>query len=268
MNVLKRFNRFYRDKDGWTKVRRPEVEHLNSRIYFDYKELSDLYETASNRNFKTELDEASHGLSTVIMYRNMYQSELNERGEEDTVLVAKMFIVCRFANSIFASLRLACMGLILDATTCLKTAFEALQYRRLISLDQTFAASFMDPDGSLRPVEVRKHLEKMGHDVEATRKKYAMLSTFSHMGGTGETLVMEDIGDNVAFTIGGYLDPRLQRSIVLDCHKACGEFIAYSIGIRAENVERYHSTIKQWIAEGLSSGEMLPRIERLIVELR
>jgi hypothetical protein len=69
--------------------------------------------------------------------------------------------------------------------------------------------------GSSRPVEVRKHLEEMGHDVEATRKKYAMLSAFSHMGGTGETLVMEDIGDNVAFTIGGYLDPRLQRSIVL-----------------------------------------------------
>jgi hypothetical protein len=58
---LKRFNSFYRDKDGWTKLRRPEVEHLSSRIYFDYKELSDLYETASNRNFKTELDEASHG---------------------------------------------------------------------------------------------------------------------------------------------------------------------------------------------------------------
>ena len=108
----------------------------------------------------------------------------------------------------------------------------------------------------------------MDHDVEAARKKYAMLSTFSHMGGTGETLVMEDIGGNVAFTIGGYLDPRLQRSIVQDCHKACGEFIAYSIGIRAENVEKYHGTIKQWIAEGLSSDEMLPRIERLIAELR
>jgi hypothetical protein len=90
-------------------------------------------------------------LSTVIMYRNMCQSELNERGEEDTVLVAKMFIVCRFANSIFTSLRLACMGLILGATTCLKTAFEALQYGRLISLDQTFAASFMDPNGVVAP---------------------------------------------------------------------------------------------------------------------
>lgn len=269
MNILKRFNKFYRDKDGWTKVKRPEIEYVNSRIYFDYKELSDLYETASStKNFKTELAEASHALSTIIMYRNMYQSDLNERGEEDIVLVAKMFIVCRFANSIYACLRLACMGLILDAATCLKTAFEALQYGRLISLDQTFAASFMDPDGSLRPVEVRKHLEKMGHNVEAARKKYAMLSTFTHMGGTGETLVMEDISGNVAFTIGGYLDPNLQRRIVQDCHKACGEFIAYSIGIRAENVERYHGTIKQWIAEGLSKDEMLPRIEKLRADLR
>src|SRR5258706_4765325 len=111
MNVVKRFLKIYHDKDGWTKVKTPEVEHLNSRIYFDYKELSDLYDYASHKNFKSELDEASNGLSTVIMYRNMYQIEINEKGEEDTVLIAKMFIVCRFTNSIYASLRLACIEL-------------------------------------------------------------------------------------------------------------------------------------------------------------
>ncbi len=99
MNVVKRFLKIYHDKDGWTKVKTPEVEHLNSRIYFDYKELSDLYDYASHKNFKSELDEASNGLSTVIMYRNMYQIEINEKGEEDTVLIAKMFIVCRFSAS-------------------------------------------------------------------------------------------------------------------------------------------------------------------------
>jgi hypothetical protein len=151
---------------------------------------------------------------------------------------------------------------------CLKTAFEALQYVRLISLDPKFASNFMDVEKSLRPVEVRKQLEKMGHDVEFTRKKYAMLSTFSHIGGVGETLILEDIGGNVAFKIGGYLDPSLQKRIIQDCYKACGEFIAFSIGIRHENVEIYHRTIKEWIAEGLSSEEMLPRIERLMTELR
>jgi hypothetical protein len=65
-----------------------------------------------------------------------------------------------------------------------------------------------------------------------------------------------------------YLDPGLQKRIIQDCHKACGEFIAFSIGIRHENVEIYHRTIKEWIAEGLSSEEMLPRIERLMTELR
>jgi hypothetical protein len=268
MNVLKRFLKIYREKNGWIKVKTPKTEYLNSRIYFDYKELSDLYDYASNKNFKKELDEASHGLSSVIMYRNTYQLEINERGEEDVVLIAKMFVVCRFANSIYATLRLACMGMILDSVSCLKTAFEALQYARLISLDPKFASNFMDVEKSLRPVEVRRHLERMGHDVELARKKYAMLSTFSHIGGTGETLILEDIGGNIAFKIGGYLDPGLQRSIIQDCHKACGEFIAFSIGIRHENVETYHRTIKEWIAEGLSSEEMLRRIKKLMVELR
>jgi hypothetical protein len=268
MNYLKRLFKVYRDKSGWMRVRIPEIEHLNSRIYFDYKNLSDLYDYASSQNLKSHLDEASHGLFSVIMYRNRYQLELNERGEEDAVLVARMFLVCRFANSIYSALRLACMGMILDSTACLKTAFEALQYVRLISLDQSFALNFMDVDKSLRPVEVRRHLEKLGHDVENARKKYAMLSAFSHVGGTGETLVLEDIEGNVAFAIGGYLDSNLQKGIIQDCHKACGEFIAFSIGIRHENVERYHLTIKDWIAEGLSSEEIIRRTEQLIVELR
>jgi hypothetical protein len=126
----------------------------------------------------------------------------------------------------------------------------------------------MDVENTLRPVEVRKQLQKMGHDVELARKRYAMLSTFSHIGGTGETLVMEDIGGNVAFKIGGYLDPGLQRKIINDCHKACGEFIAFSHGIRHENVEKYHTTIKSWIAQDVPTKEMLERIQRLMVELR
>jgi hypothetical protein len=268
MNILKRILKIYRDENGWTKVKTPETEYLNSQIYFDYRELSDLYDYASNKNFKKELDEVSHALSSVIMYRNKYQLEINERGEEDVVLIARMFVVCRFANSIYATLRLACMGMILDSIACLKTAFEALQYARLISLDPKFASNFMDVEKSLRPVEVRKHLERLGHDVELARKKYAMLSTFSHIGGTGETLILEDTGGNVAFKIGGYLDSVLQRRIIQDCHKACGEFIAFSIGIRHENVEIYHRTIKEWIAEGLSSDEMLRRIEKLMIELR
>jgi hypothetical protein len=158
------------------------------------------------------------------------------------------------------------MGMILDSIACLKTAFEALQYVRLISLDPKFAASFIDAAKSLRPVAVRKQLEKMGHDVERARAKYSMLSRFSHIGGTGETLVLEDIGGNVAFKVGGYLDPNLQRSIIQDCHKACGEFIAFSIGIRHENVEAYHNKIKEWIAEGAPTKELLQRIEKLMIE--
>jgi hypothetical protein len=89
MNILERLLKIHHAKDGWTKVREPEIEHLNSRVYFEYKGRSDLYEHASYENFKPELNEASHALSTVIMYRNMYQLDLNERGEEDVVLIAK-----------------------------------------------------------------------------------------------------------------------------------------------------------------------------------
>jgi hypothetical protein len=268
MRALKRLFQTYRDKNGWLKVKLPEIEHLHSRIYFDYKNISDLNEFASSENFEKELTEASHGLSSVIVYRNRYELEINERGEQDQILIAKMFLVCRFSNSIYSALRLACMGMILESISCLKTAFEALQYVRLISLDTSFASNFMDVDNALRPVEVRKQLQKMGHDVELARKRYAMLSTFSHIGGTGETLVMEDIGGSVAFKIGGYLDPGLQKRIINDCHKACGEYIAFSHGIRHENVERYHATIKSWIAQDVPAKEMLERIQRLMVELR
>ena len=65
----------------------------------------------------------------------------------------------------------------------------------------------MDVEKSLRPVEVRRHLEKMGHDVELARKKYAMLSTFSHIGGTGETLILEDIGGMLPSKSGGISIP-------------------------------------------------------------
>jgi hypothetical protein len=54
MNLLKRFFKTFRDKDGSIKVKTAEIERLNSRIYFDYKDLSDLYDYASNKNFESE----------------------------------------------------------------------------------------------------------------------------------------------------------------------------------------------------------------------
>lgn len=161
---------------------------------------------------------------SVIAYRNLYQTKINESGEEDVISIAKIFIVCRFCNSTYAAMRLACMGLILDGIACLKTAFEALQYGRLITLRPEFASGFMDVEKSSRPVQVRRELEALGHNVELARQRYSTLSTFSHVGGTGETLTLEAIEGNVAFKIGGYVDPKLQRRIILDCHKACGEF--------------------------------------------
>ena len=265
---IKGWLKTYRDSDGWTKVKTPEIEYLHSLVYFELRNYSDLAEYASSKNFGDDLKEASHALASVVMYRNRYQLDVNEGGEEDVVSVAKLFITCRFANSIYSAMRLACMGLILDGIGCLKTAFEALQYIRLVSLRPEFASTFMEPDESLRPVEIRKQLELLGHDVELARSRYSMLSTFSHVGGPGEMLTLEAVADNVAFKIGGYVDGPLQKRIVLDCHKACGEFIAFNIGIRHENVEEYHRTIKGWIAEGISEAEILSRTERLIEKMR
>ena len=268
MHFFSRAFKTYRDKSGWTQVRTSEVERLDSDVYFGYKQFSDLCEYASSKNFGTQIKEASHGLACVIGYRNLYQERINENGEEDTEAIAKMLVVCRFSNSIYSTMRLACMGLVLDAIACFKTAFEALQYGRLISLRPEFATSFMDAKKPLRPVEVRKALQSLGHDVERARKRYSMLSTFSHVGGTGETLTLEPIEGNVALKIGGYVDPELQRQIIVECHKACGEFLAFSSGIRHENVERYHATIKSWIAEGLSADEIMQRIPILIEEMK
>jgi hypothetical protein len=264
MKFLKRWLKTYRDNEGWINVKVPAIEYLHSQYYFDLKEFSDLAEYASSKNFGDDLKEASHALSCVVMYRNMYQLEVNKNGENDLVSVAKLFVTCRFENSTYAAMRLACMGLILDGIACLKTAFEALQYIRLISLEPDFASTFAAANKSLRPVEVRKELESLGHDVELARSRYSMLSTFSHVGGTGETLTLEAVPGNVTFKIGGYVDPKLQKRIILDCHKACGEFIAFNIGIRHENAEEYHRTIKSWIAEGLPDDEILRRTEELI----
>ncbi|TJX65990.1 MAG: hypothetical protein E5W21_10505 [Mesorhizobium sp.] len=156
------------------------------------------------------------------------------------------------------------MGLILDSMGCLKTAFEALQYSRLISLKPDEAPTFLDPEKSLRPVEVRKRLEAVGHDVEGARKRCSMLSTFAHVGGMGETLTLEQIDENVSFRIGGYIDPDLQRGIIRDCHRATGELIAFSAGVRQENVEEYHQTIKDWNSEGISPEEIMRRIPDLV----
>lgn len=268
MGFIRRWLKTYRNNEGWVNVRAPEVEYAHSKIYYDLKEFSDLAEYVSSKNFGDDLKEVSHGLSCVFLYRNKYQLDVNEHGEEDQVSVAKLFITCRFANSTYAAMRLACMGLILDGIACLKTAFEALQYIRLISLKPEFASTFMDPEKSLRPVEVRKQLGALGHDAELARSRYSMLSMFSHVGGTGETLTLEAVPGNVAFKIGGYVDPKLQKRIVWDCHTACGEFIAFNIGIRHEKVEEYHRTIKSWIAEGLSEDEILKRTEELIEKFK
>jgi hypothetical protein len=241
---------------------------LGSSVYFSYKDFSELCEYVSSRNFAAELAEASHGLACVVAYRNLFQHELNSRADDDEVLIAKIFLTCRFANSIYASMRLACMGMILDGISCLRTAFEALQYARLIFLEPNFAADFMHAEKSLRPVEVRKRLEALGHDVDLAKKKYSMLSRFSHVGGTGETLTAEGLEDKIAFKIGGYVDADLQKGIILDCHKACGDFIAFSGGIRHEHVERYHATIKGWVSEGLSADEIMQRIFSLIDRMK
>lgn len=77
MFILNYLLKTYGDKDGWTKIKQPKIERLNSGIYFDYNNFSDLAEYASGKNFENELKEASHGLSCVITYRNLYQLQIN-----------------------------------------------------------------------------------------------------------------------------------------------------------------------------------------------
>lgn len=265
MDYFRFFSKTYKDKEGVTRIKYKDSGKVSDKIFYDLKSFSNACEYASAQNFHEDIMKASRGLSSVVLYQDYYYAKIVNEGETDFA-IAKLFIICRFSNSIYAAMRLACMGLILDAIGCLKTAFEALQYSRLISLDPDEAPTFLDPDKSLRPVEVRKRLENLGHDVEQARQRYSILSTFAHIGGTGETLTLEQIDENVSFRIGGYVDPELQRGIVLDCHKATGELIAFSAGVRQENVEKYHQTIKAWDAEGIAPEEILRRIPDLIKE--
>ncbi|AVX03443.1 hypothetical protein MXMO3_00912 [Maritalea myrionectae] len=266
MDKFRFFGKTYKDQSGVTRIKYRDNGRLDSKIYFELKKFSNACEYASSHNFHETLLEASHGLSCVIMYQDYYYAQIVHDDESD-YSVAKLFIVCRFSNSIYASMRLACMGLILDSIGCLKTAFEALQYSRLISLKPDEASTFLDPDHSLRPVEVRKKLQQLEHDAEHARDKYSMLSTFSHVGGTGEMLTLEEIDDDVSFRVGGYVDPSLQEKLVKDCHLATGEFIAFNSGIRQENVERFHQTIKDWIAEGATPKDIANQIKNLVNEL-
>jgi hypothetical protein len=93
MDFLARWLKTYRDTKGWLRIKLPEIERLHSRIYFELRDFSDLAEYASSKNFGKELNEASHALASVTMYRNFYQLELNKNGEEDVVSMAKLFIV-------------------------------------------------------------------------------------------------------------------------------------------------------------------------------
>ena len=263
MDRFRFFGKTYKDKYGVTRIKYKNSGAVSDRIYYDLKSFSNACEYASSNNFNEEIMLASRGLSSVILYQDYYYHRMISEGETDFAM-AKLFIICRFSNSIYAAIRLACMGLILDGIGCLKTAFEGLQYSRLISLDPSVATIYLDPDEPLRPVEVRKRLEKLEHDVDSAKERYSTLSKYAHIGGIGESLVLEHIDDDVSFRIGGYVDPELQSGIVRDCYRATGELIAFSAGVRQENVEKYHQTIREWYTEGLSPEEIMRRIPNLV----
>ncbi|MHB1109606.1 MAG: hypothetical protein ACYCZU_04720 [Devosia sp.] len=246
MQLLSRL-RLRRGKDGAFRAKFPHEMSLDSKTFGRMVQFSADTEDATRRNLSPEVEQLENAIATALMYHGLYLSRISD-GDEDTLEIAQLMLLCRFTNALYATARLTMMGLVLEAMGMFRSALEALQLARLVHLDGTFAKSYLHPSEALRPVEVRKELEKRGHDVQKARAQYSSLSTTSHIGGFGESLLLEPVEDGVAFNIGGYVDVSLQRRLLVDCHLAIGEYVAFHAGVRQEDVDVYHAQVKAIIA--------------------
>ena len=225
-------------------------------------------ETASEKNTKEEFYWIKNSISVLLMFHGFYLENIEDGAKEDSPEIAQMMLLCRFTNAIYATTRLTMMGLILEAMGMLRMAIEALQLARLINIEPSFSKPYMDPNQALRPVEVRKELEKLGHDVSKARAQYATISATAHAGGLGESLLLEPLGEGIGFNIGGYVDAGLQQKILSTCNTAVGEYVAFHSGIRQEDVEEYHQIIKKMHEDNRNDPEILQKISALAADFQ
>jgi hypothetical protein len=126
----------------------------------------------------------------------------SESGEDDRLSNKVVLVLsARFNNSIFGTIRMISFCMWPEAFMLYRAAFEVLQYQRLLGIEPAYGKTFFD--SPLSPVEVRRTLEKVGHDVEAIRNQYRALSGWAHVGGASWADFDVDDGDSPVVAFGG-----------------------------------------------------------------
>lgn len=148
-----------------------------------------------------------------------------------------------FYNSLYAAFRLLSFGMQREAVVLLRNAFEALQYFRLLSFDDAAYDCFESKP--LRPVEVRKRLEALGHDPEPIRKSYSALSEMSHLGGPGSLSFDLSNVNSEPIAIGGYVDEESGTEILQTIVSMTHLFQAFALGVSEDNAVVYFSEIRE-----------------------
>ncbi|WP_454701518.1 hypothetical protein [Agrobacterium burrii] len=181
-----------------------------------------------------------------------YQQGTVDRKKQTLRFKVHISLETTFYNSLYAAVRLLSFGMSRESLILVRTAYEALQYFRLLFFDDTAYDVF--ETAPLRPVEVRKRLEALGHDPAPIRQKYQELSATSHIGGSGALAFdLHDL-DVDLIRVGGYVDEISQVEILHEVVLLTHLFQAFALGISDENAVRYFDEIRSMLSDASLSA--------------
>ncbi len=98
-----------------------------------------------------------------------------------------LLLSCRFMNQVYAALLLAESGLFAEAAICERAAIETLSAAKLLQVNPSIEQQY-ESGRFLKPVEVRKELERLGYpeEVECLRGLYGVTSDVMHVSRAAE----------------------------------------------------------------------------------
>jgi hypothetical protein len=238
-------------------------------IFYRARKTSTAIERTTDQNLKEELAQASSALNAVNLSQKRAHAQIAaaKSPSDTTIAEAKYLLACRFCNSIYATLRLTLMGMPLEANTMLRSALEILQYHRLIHLKTSEAELYLDHEKSLTPVEVLARLKEFGEDTAKNKDRHSKINKLAQIGGIGEVFAIEPGEGEVSYRIGGYVETDFQRAMIVSARDLCGDFIAFSSGIRPENVDRFHSGVLELFLK-YPPQKAFQKAEKLIESLK
>lgn len=231
--------------------------------YVDLIELQAERATDFKTRNKAKIAIFNHMLGYGFITRH-FMSALNKATDNPETLQARVHISLetRFFNSIFASLRLTAFGMFTEANIVMRSAFEALQYFRLLYYDPSLY-NFFDKK-PLRPVEVRKKLEEIGHEIEFVRDIYSKMSSHCHVGGDGSlNFDIHDLDADI-ISIGGFNSPEIQDSILNELIVMMHLFQGFALGLNETGILEYFNEIRALLQDGDVTQEKTERFFEII----